>query len=55
VEVSKWIIRASFAATWIACWLFLIAAESPLEWFVVSCAVVLTPFWFVPLLEAVDG
>jgi hypothetical protein len=54
VEVSKWIIRASFAATWIACWLFLLAAESPVEWFLTSLFLIVTPLVFVPMLEAVE-
>jgi hypothetical protein len=51
--MSKWIIRASFAATWAACWLFLLAAESPAEWFFTSLFLIATPLVFVPLLEEV--
>ena len=52
--MSKWIIRVSFTATWTACWPFLIAAESPVEWFVTSLFLIVTPLVYIPMLEAVE-
>lgn len=46
-----WFVRACFGVTWLTCFGFLAAAETPAEWFSVSVALVLVPLLYIPMLE----
>jgi hypothetical protein len=53
--LAKWIVRLSFAVSWVTPWVFCVQADTGWEWFICAVLIVLVPFTFIPVLEELDG